>query len=277
AQNDRESMEYERNEQVSELQKLRNDNKRQAEELEELVKSHQNLIQSTAADTPTSKGSSRLRKEAAAVDEDKDPERPLKRKVSQLDKNLEQLTVMYHKLVAQNSGLKVEVAESDKKIERKDQRIQQLERNLREAKQKYEKLLTQCANLTAMIDVRGRKNCPCGASGNSSQVRRAPTIAAKTVRESVFEVARGEGRGSTPPASIAQARLNRGHRRQCHPLRLPSKHPLRHLHLSRYEGGSNLARACGQGDASRALLRCRLSWDCVYAGKMLRDRAESHF
>ena len=57
---------------------------------------------------------------------------------------------MYHKLVAQNSGLKagtfemlqlpnlschakVEVAESDKKIERKDQRIQQLERNLREA------------------------------------------------------------------------------------------------------------------------------------------------
>jgi len=176
AQNDRESMEYERNEQVSELQKLRNDNKRQAEELEELVKSHQNLIQSTAADTPTSKGSSRLRKEAAAVDEDKDPERPLKRKVSQLDKNLEQLTVMYHKLVAQNSGLKVEVAESDKKIERKDQRIQQLERNLREAKQKYEKLLTQCANLTAMIDVRGRKNCPCGASGNSSQVRRAPTI-----------------------------------------------------------------------------------------------------
>ncbi|CAE7857032.1 unnamed protein product [Symbiodinium microadriaticum] len=157
AQNDRESMEYERNEQVSELQKLRNDNKRQAEELEELVKSHQNLIQSTAADTPTSKGSSRLRKEAAAVDEDKDPERPLKRKVSQLDKNLEQLTVMYHKLVAQNSGLKVEVAESDKKIERKDQRIQQLERNLREAKQKYEKLLTQCANLTAMIDVGFKK------------------------------------------------------------------------------------------------------------------------
>eukprot|EP00439_Symbiodinium_sp_Y106_P015425 s3699_g2.t1 len=255
AQNDRESMEYERNEQVSELQKLRNDNKRQAEELEELVKSHQNLIQSTAADTPSNKGSSRLRKEAA--DEDKDPERPLKRKVSQLDKNLEQLTVMYHKLVAQNSGLKVEVAESDKKIERKDQRIQQLERNLREAKQKYEKLLTQCANLTAMIDVRGRKNCPCGASGNSSQVRRAPTIAAKTVRESAFDViARGESRDSTPePASMAQARLNRGHHRQCHPLRRLSKHPLRHLHLSHYEGGSNLARECGQG-------------------KMPRDRAE---
>ena len=112
----------------------------------------------------------------------------------------------------------------------------------------------------ASSKVRGRKNCPCGASGNSSQAgfkkihavgvvhcllfglagppcsdhcaafarwsgfdpsfacrayscemlsKRLRSEAAKTVRESVFEVARGEGRGSTPPASIAQARLNR--------------------------------------------------------------------
>merc|ERR1712190_304456 len=89
------------------------------------------------------------------LDRWRDAERPLKRKVSQLDKNLEHLTVMYHKLVAQNSGLKVEVSENDKKVQRKDQRIGQLERNLREAKQKYEKLLTQCANLTAAMDVMG--------------------------------------------------------------------------------------------------------------------------
>mmetsp|Transcript_40217 Transcript_40217/g.93106 ORF Transcript_40217/g.93106 Transcript_40217/m.93106 type:complete len:698 (+) Transcript_40217:79-2172(+) len=176
AQNDRESIEYERNEQVSELEKLRHEKTWLAQELEEMTKSHQNLIESTAATTPTNKGPVICSRCRATSTEDKDPERPLKRKVSQLDKNLEQLTVMYHKLVAQNSGLKVEVAESDKKIERKDQRIQQLERNLREAKQKYEKLLTQCANLTAMIDVRGRKNCACGASGSSSQARRAPTI-----------------------------------------------------------------------------------------------------
>eukprot|EP00429_Kryptoperidinium_foliaceum_P018086 CAMPEP_0176039054 /NCGR_PEP_ID=MMETSP0120_2-20121206/19358_1 /TAXON_ID=160619 /ORGANISM="Kryptoperidinium foliaceum, Strain CCMP 1326" /LENGTH=749 /DNA_ID=CAMNT_0017372449 /DNA_START=115 /DNA_END=2364 /DNA_ORIENTATION=- len=76
----------------------------------------------------------------------------VKRKVSQLDKNLEQLTVMYHKLVAQNSGLKVELAEVDKKIQRKDQRTGQLERNLKEMKQKYEKLLAQCASLTSAVD-----------------------------------------------------------------------------------------------------------------------------
>merc|ERR1719478_58016 len=77
-------------------------------------------------------------------------------KVSQLDKNIQQLTVHYHRLVAQNTGLKVEAREFDKKLVRKDQRILQLEGNLREAKQKYEKLLTQCANLTAAMDVMGR-------------------------------------------------------------------------------------------------------------------------
>merc|ERR1711865_1093669 len=103
---------------------------------------------------------------------------PLKRKVSQLDKNLEQLTVMYHKLVAQNSGLKVEVSENDKKIQRKDQRIGQLERNLREAKQKYEKLLTQCANLTAAMDVMGRSKAVGFSAGGSTgnMVRRSANI-----------------------------------------------------------------------------------------------------
>ncbi|CAJ1446183.1 unnamed protein product [Effrenium voratum] len=177
-----ESMQYERNEQVSELEKLRKENTALRQELDaannggfqELTKSHQNLMQPAAASTPTSKGAAAPRQGSA---EDKDPDRPLKKKVEKLDQNLEQLTVMYHKLVAQNSGLKVEVTESDKKIQRKDQRIQQLEKNLREAKGKYEKLLTQCANLTAMIDVRGRKNCTCGANGcNTQGSRRQPTI-----------------------------------------------------------------------------------------------------
>mmetsp|Transcript_85527 Transcript_85527/g.151371 ORF Transcript_85527/g.151371 Transcript_85527/m.151371 type:complete len:713 (-) Transcript_85527:82-2220(-) len=177
---EREKVEYERNEQAGEIEKLRHEKTALMQELEELHKSHQALIQSAAASaspsTP-SKESMLCTRCKSSPAEDKDPDRPLKRKVSQLDKNLEQLTVMYHKLVAQNSGLKVEVSESDKKIQRKDQRIQQLERNLREAKQKYEKLLTQCANLTAMIDVRGRKTCTCGAAGSNSQsVRRAPTI-----------------------------------------------------------------------------------------------------
>merc|ERR1712046_221496 len=119
-----------------------------------------------------------LSEEKASAERLRDGDRPLKRKVSQLDKNLEQLTVMYHKLVAQNSGLKVEVSENDKKIQRKDQRIGQLERNLREAKQKYEKLLTQCANLTAAMDVMGRVKA-AGIqlpSPGSSQVRRSNIV-----------------------------------------------------------------------------------------------------
>merc|ERR1712150_446259 len=88
-------------------------------------------------------------------------------KASQLSKNLEQLTVMYHKLVAQNCGLKVEVSENEKKIQRKNQRISQLECNLREARLKFEnlftqcakeKLLSQCGNFTAAIDSTVRCN-----------------------------------------------------------------------------------------------------------------------
>jgi len=217
---ERERIEYERNEQAGEFEKLQHEKASLAQELEELHKSHQNLLQSSATSpsTPASKGTPLCSRCRAASAEDKDPDRPLKRKVSQLDKNLEQLTVMYHKLVAQNSGLKVEVSESDKKIQRKDQRIQQLERNLREAKQKYEKLLSQCANLTAMIDVRGRKTCNfCGGGGASTQsVRRAATIV-RPLRGGVIS-ARLDGNATAPdgqfgtlPAASGAAEVSSTH------------------------------------------------------------------
>lgn len=174
-----ENMDYERQEQASELAKLQNEKTALESELEALSKNYTNLFQEKAG-TPTNRERERepamCSRSRAPCLEDKDADRPLKKKVSQLDKNLESLTVMYHKLVAQNSGLKVEVTENDNKIKRKDLRIQQLESNLREAKQKYTKLMTQCANLTAMIDVRGRKNCVCGASGGNSQARRSPAV-----------------------------------------------------------------------------------------------------
>jgi kinesin family protein 5 len=184
--NEREKIEYERNEKADEAEKLSEKNAGLLHEMEELRKVVPNgnpfgsLMgeggrESTGGDGEHSRGADARDAELERL---KDVDRPLKRKVSQLDKNLEQLTVMYHKLVAQNSGLKVEVSENDKKIQRKDQRISQLERNLREAKQKYEKLLTQCANLTAAMDVMGRSKASAGfSSGNSSNaVRRSPNI-----------------------------------------------------------------------------------------------------
>jgi len=195
-QNEREKIEYERNEKADEAERLVHEKVTLAHEIEELHKSQHSLrfaMQSTAMSEASTRDSHgdlepRHRAETEARDAElerlKDVDRPLKRKVSQLDKNLEQLTVMYHKLVAQNSGLKVEVSENDKKVQRKDQRIGQLERNLREAKQKYEKLLTQCANLTAAMDVMGRNKAqPVGFPGQPGQppqgnhvVRRSPNI-----------------------------------------------------------------------------------------------------
>merc|ERR1712194_338969 len=76
--------------------------------------------------------------------------------------NLEQLTGMYHRLVSQNSGLKVECSVLEKKLGRKEQRIIMLEKAQAEAKTKYQKLLHQCANLSAAMDL-------VGGGGGSSE------------------------------------------------------------------------------------------------------------
>mmetsp|Transcript_30689 Transcript_30689/g.60242 ORF Transcript_30689/g.60242 Transcript_30689/m.60242 type:complete len:726 (-) Transcript_30689:291-2468(-) len=182
---DREKVEYERNEKLDEVERLRVEKDALLQEIEELHRTQSLMAQGSPREG--SRNNSHAAPAGREVRESelerlRDADRPLKRKVSQLDKNLELLTVMYHKLVAQNSGLKVEVTEGDKKIQRKDQRIGQLERNLREAKQKYEKLLTQCANMTAAMDAMNRGKAVgtlmnVAASGTgSSQVRRAHNI-----------------------------------------------------------------------------------------------------
>jgi len=182
---DREKVEYERNERSDEVERLGVEKGALLQEIEELHRTQSLMAQGSPREG--SRNNSHAAHAGREVRESelerlRDADRPLKRKVSQLDKNLELLTVMYHKLVAQNSGLKVEVTESDKKIQRKDQRIGQLERNLREAKQKYEKLLTQCANMTAAMDAMNRDKSvgtliSAAASGTgSSQVRRAHNI-----------------------------------------------------------------------------------------------------
>lgn len=72
--------------------------------------------------------------------------------MSQLDRHLEQLTVMYHKLASQNSTLKVELQVNEKKLQRREQRVSQLEKAMQDGKARYEKLLNQCATLTAVVE-----------------------------------------------------------------------------------------------------------------------------
>lgn len=212
---EREKMEYEKQERLDELERVRNEKHSLLQEIEELHRSNQSLVQSVAAGEangaiaspePASPRHVAHEPRDPELEKLKDADRPLKRKVSQLDKNLEQLTVMYHKLVAQNSGLKVEVSENDKKIQRKDQRIAQLERNLREAKQKYEKLLTQCANLTAAMDVMGRTKAIGGFSnsGSSSLGHRRSNIV-RPVRGGIAMRGEGPELNGSQPGQLASA------------------------------------------------------------------------
>jgi len=144
----------ERQDKADEVERLKIEMSALQKENEEVSKSNKNLAAMSSAETSSTQGDGGESTTSAQL---KDADKPLKRKVAQLDKNLESLTVMYHKLTTQNTSLKVQVNENEKKIGRRDSRVGQLEGNLREAKTKYEKLLTQCSNLTAAMDVMGRK------------------------------------------------------------------------------------------------------------------------
>lgn len=213
---DWEKNEYERNELQDSVEKYMHEKKSLQEEIEALQASNKTLAQNAAEAASSNPSPDRERsgsqyaandRVGEAEERSKDTDRPLKRKVSQLDKNLEQLTVMYHKLVAQNSGLRAEVSENNKKVQRKEQRISQLERNLREAKEKYEKLLTQCANLTAAMDVMGRAKPPSSSGGLASSVpRRSNIVRPLRGGGSIYEAdgASGEGGASGTPLGALQ-------------------------------------------------------------------------
>eukprot|EP00929_Paragymnodinium_shiwhaense_P119405 TRINITY_DN912_c0_g4_i1.p1 TRINITY_DN912_c0_g4~~TRINITY_DN912_c0_g4_i1.p1 ORF type:complete len:686 (+),score=178.33 TRINITY_DN912_c0_g4_i1:234-2291(+) len=198
---DREGLERDLSERKAEVRAMADDKGRLLQELEELHRRNlggpmASLLSSWDAQSanaatmssqpsteefsPPSRRDIRVASDASTVCSDEKPQRSdatLLHKVSQLDKNIQQLTVHYHRLVAQNTGLKVEAREFDKKLVRKDQRIVQLERNLREAKQKYEKLLTQCANLTAAMDVMGRSRAPAPTPVSNGTASGTPAVA----------------------------------------------------------------------------------------------------
>lgn len=161
---EREAYEAARNESTNCVQALMQEMKQLKEEVDQLHLAKKQLVKTRSSEHVTML-ETRLLDEKDRVSHlqerlrfEKQADQPLKRKVSQLDKNLEQLTMMYHKLVSQNNGHKLEAQVHEKKIYRKEQRIGELERNLRDAKHKYEKLLTQCANLTCAMEGMGAKS-----------------------------------------------------------------------------------------------------------------------
>ena len=64
--------------------------------------------------------------------------RSLKKKNDYLERNLEQLTLMYHQLVSQKSHLDIEKKLADKKIQRNVDKIKQLEQDVLKYKLLYE-------------------------------------------------------------------------------------------------------------------------------------------
>eukprot|EP00923_Selenidium_pygospionis_P029675 GHVN01052856.1.p1 GENE.GHVN01052856.1~~GHVN01052856.1.p1 ORF type:complete len:748 (+),score=163.38 GHVN01052856.1:184-2427(+) len=121
----------------------------------------------------------------------KEGEKPLKHKLTQLDKSLEHLTMTYQKLASQNSALKVECQMAEKRAQRKETQNGKLEKNLNDSRTRYEKLVKQCATLTSAIEqlqqaggmmapsafgVMGRSFGPEGGGGLLMPMRAKPNV-----------------------------------------------------------------------------------------------------
>lgn len=75
---------------------------------------------------------------------------PLRKKISKLENQAEQLTIMYHQVVSEKSVLKVDYQVAEKKLKRKDDKITSLEKTLnklREQNSSLKKILTGLRNL----------------------------------------------------------------------------------------------------------------------------------
>jgi len=78
-------------------------------------------------------------------------DRALKRKVLSLERNIEQLTLMYHQLVSQKSSLKVECQVNEKRIQRKNERITSLEKQLAQTREQVQAFKSQVESLKQIL------------------------------------------------------------------------------------------------------------------------------
>ena len=67
-------------------------------------------------------------------------DKALKKNTAKLERNLEQITLMYHQVVSEKSVLKVDLQVAEKKIARKEEKVSQLERGMTQLMDQNKKL-----------------------------------------------------------------------------------------------------------------------------------------
>ena len=89
-------------------------------------------------------------------------ERSLKRKTDTLERNLEQLTLMYHQLITQKSQVLVEKQLAEKKLSRVTEKIKTIEENFDKFKtlnEQYEQKLAICEEELSKRRAKKEKKC----------------------------------------------------------------------------------------------------------------------
>ena len=104
-------------------------------------------------------------------------ERALKKKCDTLERNLEQLTLMYHQLISQKSILKVDKQVSERKISRLTEKIKGLEKMNTQTKQDLVNEKEKSKKLAEHMDDLGASRLhPLHSPGNFARNIRKPII-----------------------------------------------------------------------------------------------------
>jgi len=114
-------------------------------------------------------------------------ERTLKKKSDILERNLEQLTLMYHQLVSEKSKWTVEKKVSDRKNQRLMEKVKSLEDQIKSERLRFEQLDFQLRNVSEELEER-KSVRPTIGNGPAKNIR-------KTIRGGG---AKGTDGGSTP-------------------------------------------------------------------------------
>ena len=90
-------------------------------------------------------------------------DKALKKNTAKLERNLEQITLMYHQVVSEKSVLKVDLQVAEKKIARKEEKVSQLERGMTQLMDQNKKLkaILNAAKNAQVVLTRGNGEGVC--------------------------------------------------------------------------------------------------------------------
>lgn len=127
-------------------------------------------------------------------------DKPLRKKIAQLERNVQQLTLMYHQVVSEKSVIKVDFQVAEKKMQRKEEKILTLEKTMSKLRDQNLQLKTILNKVKTQMKDGKLKTSKRGLDSHSMTGATSSSRIVKTIKGG------GGRRNETPRHSNSQAK-----------------------------------------------------------------------